>query len=142
MIRKCRGTAKWALLLTLVMGVAASGCEEDGTGPDDQVAGRYELRTVNGNNLPYTLIALGNDRLEFLSGFAQVNADATFSVSFTTRQTVGGQTTTTTDSDSGTWTQTGSQMRFTFSDATVSTGVVSGDEITVIEGQVSFVFRK
>jgi hypothetical protein len=141
MVRKCRGTAKRALLLT-VLAIASVGCGDDGAGPDGSIAGRYELRTVNGNNLPYTLVALGNDRFEFLSGFAQVNTDGTFSVSFTTRQTVGGQTTTTTDADSGTWTQTGNQLRFTFSDATTSTGVVSGNEITVIEGQVSFVFRK
>jgi hypothetical protein len=128
-------------LLVLLLAFAWVGCGDDSTGLDG-VAGRYELRTVNGSNLPWTAFQIGNDRYEVLSGFVQMNGDGTFSTSLTDRTTQGGQATTATTVDNGTWTQTGNQLRFTFVDNSQSTGVISGSEITVIEGQVSFVFRK
>jgi hypothetical protein len=141
MIRKCRGAAKRAVLLTLLISGAALGCD-DSTGPDGQVSGRYELRTVNGSNLPYIVIALGNDRLEILSGFLQVNSDLTFSSSLSTRVTQGSSTSTTTDTESGTWSQTGNQVRFTNSTGEQYTAVVTDDQIAAVVENISLVFSK
>jgi hypothetical protein len=142
MIPKCRGTARRALLLTLFVSGAVLGCDDDGTGPDEQISGRYELRTANGSPLPYTVIALGNNRAEILSGFLQVNADGTFSSSITTRVTQGTSTSTNSNTDSGRWSQTGNQATFTRSDGTQYVGVVTGAQIAAVVENISVVFSK
>ena len=129
-------------LLVLLLAFAWVGCD-DSTDVGANISGRYELRTVNGGTLPYTVIAIGNDRLEILSGFLQANSDMTFSFSLTSRVSQGGQTQTTTETDSGTWTQTGNQVVFrSSSDGTQQTAVASDNELTAIVEGFSLVFRK
>jgi hypothetical protein len=128
-------------LFILLCAFAWVGCGDDSTEPQD-ISGRYELRTVNGSNLPYTVIQVGNSRVEILSGFLNLNGDGTFSSSLTTRTTQGTSTSTTSDTGSGTWTQTGNQLSFRESDGTQATGVLSGTQITSVVENVSLVFSK
>ena len=130
-------------LLVLLLAFAWVGCGDDGTDLDANVSGRFELRTVNGSALPYTVLAIGNDRLEILSGFLQANTDQTYQFSLTSRVTQGTQSQTTTDADTGSWTQTGNQLVFTSSaDGSTQTAVSSGNELIAIVEGFSLVFRK
>lgn len=128
-------------LLILLCAFAWVGCGDDSTEPVE-ISGRYELRTVNGSNLPYTVLQVGTTRIEILSGFLNLNGDGTFSSSLTTRTTQGTSTSTTSDTGSGTWTQTGNQLSFRESDGTQATGVLSGTQITSVVENVSLVFIK
>ena len=92
--------------------------------------------TVNGGGLPYVILQVGQDRFEITAGHLQLNADNTFSFSMTTRSVLGGTTATEVDSGVGTWSRTGNQLTFVEAEGT-ETGVLSGDEITVIDEGVS-----
>ena len=130
-------------LLVLLLAFAWVACGDDGTDLDGNVSGRFELRTVNGGPLPYTVIAIGNERLEILSGFLQANTDQSYQFSLTSRVTQGSQSQTTTDTDNGTWAQTGNQLTFTSSaDGSQQTAVSSGNELIAIVEGFSLVFRK
>ena len=127
-------------LFILLCAVAWVGCD-DSTEPED-ISGRYELRTVNGSNVPATVIQVGTTRAEILGGFLQLNADGTFSSSRTTRITQGTSTSTNTETESGTWTLTGNQLTVRSSSGVQYTGVISGTQITAIVENISLVFSK
>jgi hypothetical protein len=130
---------RFAFLTLLAMSVI--GCGDDGTGPGS-VAGRYELRTVNGGNVPYVLVSLGNDRFEVTSGSMQISKDNSFSVVLNTKTTESGATTSDSQTTTGTWALTGNQITFMDGSGTNTTGVITGDQLTVVEEGISLVFRK
>jgi hypothetical protein len=127
-----------AFLLTLVLALAAC----DSTGPDATVTGSYTLRTANGSNLPFVVQQILNDRVEITSGGLDLDGDHTFTATFGVRTVQSGTTSNTTETESGTWAQTGNQLSFTFPDGSVDTGVSSDDQITIVSNGVSFVYRK
>ena len=129
-------------LTVLVSVLALSACGDSGTGPDD-ISGLYELRTINGVALPFTIIQIGSDSAEFTSGFLQLNANRTYTFSITTSATTGGSTETVTETDLGTWFRQGNQVSITpFSDGSTITVVISGNEIVMIDDDLSLTFRK
>ena len=95
-----------ACLTLLASLLAFTGCGDSGTGPDG-ISGRWELRTINGNTLPWTFVQIGNDSGEFTSGFLQLNSDGTYTSSITSSVTSEGSTQTNTETDTGTWVQQG-----------------------------------
>jgi hypothetical protein len=57
-------TFRPALVATLLLVGAACG-DDTGTGPGEVgVAGSYTLRTINGQNLPYTTLSSGLNKAE------------------------------------------------------------------------------
>ena len=112
-------------------------------GPDD-ISGRYELLTIDGVMLPFTVIQLGDEFSEVTSGFLQLNSDGTFTSSIIMSSTTAGSTQTVTESEKGTWTQHGNQVTFTYFYVAVPirTAIVSSNDIVWIDDNLPFMFKK
>jgi hypothetical protein len=61
----------------LLVGAACGG--DTSTPPDEgPIVGSYTLRTINGQNLPYTTLSAGVNKAEVLSSSLSLNTDGTF----------------------------------------------------------------
>src|SRR6476620_447618 len=117
----------------------AAGCGSDATTQPASVEGKWTLLTVNAAPLPLTLGTLPDGaRLELLSQTITLSGGKyTAATSFRSTST-SGQATTSDDSDTGTYTQSGSALTFTSAfDNSVSTATMSGNRFTT--GDPSFV---
>ena len=128
-------------LLLVTALVAACG---DATGPDGaDFFGTYELQTVNGGELPYPVVILGNYRLEVLASTLTVRSNGTFTQSTSLREIDGASTTTDTESSSGSWERTGSAVRFRdTADDTITPGSFGGNTLTITVDGFTFVYQK
>lgn len=130
-------------LIFVAMLLASCG---DSTGPGNTgaagVTGTYTLQTVNGSQLPYTVVQVGENKFEATAGRVTLNGDRTFSASITFRETENGITTTTTESDSGTYTQNGTALNFTYADGTTDTAALNGNTLTIAAQGIALVFRR
>jgi lipocalin-like protein len=114
----------------------------DSTGPGS-VVGTWNLRTVNGSQLPYTVyLVQPTYRLEIMSARFIADDDGTYTGAVTLRETNNGQVTTTTDSDFGTWSQANNTLTITDSEGAVSTATISGNTITLSEQGFVSVYRR
>lgn len=120
-------------LLLACASIALIGCGgSDSTGPAANAEGTWNLSTINGAQLPVTLI---NDpvrgyKLEILDDQYVLHANGTWDEAFTTRETQGTDVVTTPDTDTGTWTQNGNQLNITGASGEF-TGTISNNKITV-----------
>ena len=131
-------------LLLICAATALLGCGGDSTGPVASAEGTWDLQTVNGSPLPYTIAFIASPvyRLEIVSDVFVVHGDGTYDETFTSRETQGSQVTTTDDADNGTWVQNNASLTITSSAGTVSTGAISGNTIAAnLQGQV-VVYRR
>ena len=77
------------------------------------------------------------------AGSVSLNANSTFSSSITFSLTIAGVTTTSTETDSGTFELVEpSTVRATFSDGEIISGTLDGNRLTIIDDGDSFVFSK
>ena len=131
-------------ILLALAAFAVVGCG-DSTGPAASATGTWQLQTVNGSALPYTLAFLAGPpvyRLEIVNDLFVVNGDGTYDETSTIRETQGSQVTTTDEFDSGTWVQNDAALTITAADGTVSSAAISGDKITAnLQGAV-VVYRR
>lgn len=116
----------------------------DSTGPDVNVVGTWDLQTVNGSALPFTLQfdPNTNTRFELVSDQYVVHAGGSYDEAFTTRQTVGTQVTDDPQTDAGTWVVSGNKVTLTASDGSPLTGTASGNHITASVGGFTLVYVK
>jgi hypothetical protein len=127
---------------------ACGGDGGSGPGGEANIAGTYNLQTINGASPPVTILQIGPDRLEITSGNFTVSANNTFSNTHTYRETSGGQTTTVTETCTGTYSRNGNSV--SFAEATSGefcgddyNGTVSGNNLTVAyDAQVQAVYRR
>lgn len=122
--------------------VLLAGCDStETTAPtDNAVAGTWNLTTVNGSPLPYTVQS--TPKIEVVGDQLVVSADGTFTVSTQLRITNGTTVTTQTETDGGTYSLNGTAATFIFNGGTTGTGTVSGNTLTVAEAGVSLVYQK
>lgn len=129
-------------LLVALMSVVAVGCN-DASGPGGGITGTYTLRTVNGQNVPFVLIQIGQTyKFEILSGQLVLNENGTFSESLSVRETENSTVSTETETTTGTWTRTNNSISFTDSENTTYSGAISDDTITFTAEQIVVVYRK
>lgn len=122
--------------------VFAAACNSDSAVRADTVPGTYALQSVNGAGLPYVLQPT-NPRVELVSDQFLINSDGTFSEVGQTRTTPsGGSSTTDPFNEYGTWSVSGNQVFFRFSDSSTENGTISGSEITFSTGNGSAIYRK
>ncbi len=135
---------------TLVMAVALTACDGDSTGNGGSIVGTYTLQTLNGMNLPSRTqrppppTPPGGAVLTFelTAGSVRLNSDDTCSLSLTFRTTIDGTVTATnTETDTCTYSVTGTTIRFDFPGGALITGIISGNTITFIDRD-TFVFTK
>lgn len=139
------------LALTLALtGIVAAGCD-DSSGPGDDIDGNYSLRTINGAVLPFVLLQIDTQfKAEVTSGQLELRNDGTFNETLTFRVTEDGDTRTETDVTSGTWSQFGNQITFSWVDPEEGpeswNGTLQGSTITFIEqsadGTFTLVYRR
>ena len=81
-------------LLVAALLLPLSACSDDGTGNEDDPGyfGTYELRTVNGSALPFTLLDNPVQKVEIIRGSIVVRADGTFTDGLEYRVTPAGGT--------------------------------------------------
>ena len=135
----------FARLAVMAAMVVAVGACSDSSGPDEggSIAGTYSLRTVNGSNLPFTVVQLPEFKVEVVSDVVTLNANNTFSEVFTSRTTEGTTVTTESETTTGTYTLTGSLLRMTDTEGNVITAAFSaGNTLTATAGNFTLVYRK
>src|SRR5688572_10432079 len=121
------------LAVLLAAALAIGGCADDGSGPGDDAAGTYELISVNGAILPVVFEENGV-REEVQSGVLQLNTNGTFTVTFNYRVTENGAVTNLTETENGTWTESGNTVTVVNSDGEQSGATRNGDRLTVTGG--------
>jgi hypothetical protein len=121
-----------SLLATLAAAsLVLTGCGKDATDPTpSSVAGTYTLTTVNGEPLPFVTSQDETYTAEILASTLTLRADGGFTWSVTGRSTDNGQTTTNSQSFSGTYTVSGPNITLTDSEDPL-TGTVGADTITL-----------
>ena len=128
-----------ALTVALAVGLLA-GCGNP-TGPE-AIAGNYTLRTINGQDLPFTIeAALLDGKIELAAGSLRINSDNTFSLSLTLATTEGGTTTSETETTTGAYTLNETAITLT-SDGETVTGSITGNTLTLIDEGLTFVYQK
>jgi len=121
--------------------VFLAGCgSDDSTGPTQSVAGTWNLTTVNGSPLPFTIQA--TPKIEVLSDQLVVSANGTFTESTQTRTTNGTSVSLQTLPDGGTYTLNGTAATFIFNDGTTGAGTVTGTGLIVAFPGVSLSYQK
>ena len=130
------------LALVVLTGVLLTACGGDAFSPE-AVSGTYNLETVNGSPLPFTLTDDSTGTFTTTAASIILNANGTASISTTGTATIDGTTTTFTFGGSGTFELVApSAIRFTFPDEETGSGTLDGDRITIIGEGDSFVYRK
>jgi len=131
-------------LLLAVATLAVLGCGSDSTGPIASVAGTWNLQTINGSPMPFTVLFTASPlyRLEILGDSFVANANGTYIETASVRETDGSTVTTSTATDVGTWVQNNNAIALTASDGTVSSAAISGDIITANESGDVFIYRR
>ena len=117
----------------------------DSSGPEfSSAVGTWNLVTVNGSALPFTVDLSQNFRLEILGDVFVASENGTYTESTTLRETESGTATTTTEQSNGTWTQTNNTVTVTESGGTeTGTATISGNTITLSQpGFVSVYHRQ
>jgi hypothetical protein len=126
----------WCVTLLCMVGCG------DSTGPD-AIAGRYNLRSVNGEALPVVLIQVLDVTIEITDGHVQLSSSGTCSSSFTWVTSEGSVSDTEFEADTCTWTSTNDvAVVFSWSDGTTDTGSLSGNTLTVADEGVVYVFSR
>ncbi len=138
---------------TVVMAVALfTACDGDSTGNGGSIFGTYTLQTFNGESLPAQLPSPpptpdASLELELTAGSFRLNSDNTCSVSLTVRATfvdITGKVTVRSDieTDTCTYSVTGTTIRFDSPVLVPVTGTISGNTITAVVDGDTFVFTK
>jgi hypothetical protein len=122
--------------------VLLAGCDsEDAVLPTENVfTGTWNLGTVNGAALPYTVQS--TPKIELVGDQLVVSANGTFAVATQLRITNGTTITTQTVPDGGTYSVNGTSATFIFNGGTTGAATVSGNTLTVAEPGVSLVYQK
>ncbi len=130
------------LATLLAIATLSVGCD-DAFSPSG-VAGTYSLRSVNGVSIPAAINLGGWVTLTFNSGTLTLTEGQTWLFSITIGVSDGTTTVTETDTGSGTFTLVEpNTIRLTDSeDGDVSTGVIDGNRITIIDDGETLIFEK
>jgi hypothetical protein len=130
-------------LFAIAVIAVATACGGDSTAPTViSVSGTWNLKSINGQNLPYVLAQTGQNKQELTADVISV-VGSSFTQVTTVKTTVNGQVTTQTFSDAGSFTLNGTAVSFRFnSDNSTATGTVSGNTFTVAVEGFSYVYQK
>lgn len=132
---------------TLLFVVASSlllACS-DSSGPGSGVTGTWRLQTVNSLPLPFSLPDSPVDKIEITSEVITLVASGRFTDVNSFRVTDGSNISSETINSEGHYTVEGSTVTFTYdADGAVYTASVSGDTMTLYDGEIdlTFVYRR
>ena len=107
------------------------------------ISGSYQLRTVDGHDLPALVLEVGEYQASLLSGTLTLNANSTYTFEFNVRLDETGNPRTTTVSEAGSWNLTRDSITLAATAGAVArTGTVSGNVITLESSNITMVLRK
>ncbi|MDF2773340.1 MAG: hypothetical protein K0S86_2835 [Geminicoccaceae bacterium] len=122
----------------LLVGAACGG--DNAAGPEESITGSYTLRTINGQNLPYTTLSAGVNKAEVLSSSLSLDTDGTFREERSVRRTHSGVSVTEPELKFGTYTSTSSGVTFSATTGALVSGTRGGGSITFVEEGFTFVY--
>jgi len=130
-------------LLPFILSLAVACGSDSSTQPNAtpaSLAGTWNLQTINGAALPFTL--LQTPKTELLSDVVTAVAAGTYTELSQVRTTLNGQVTVSTESDGGTYTITGNTVTIRSTDGSTALGTVNGNLFTIAAGGISFEYKK
>ncbi len=134
--------SKFLSCIIAVAFTAACGGSDKAIGPTlASISGTYDLKTINGSNLPFVVAQTGSNKTEITADVVTATGSA-FTELLTVRATQNGQVTTQTFSDAGSFTLNGNAVTFAYQDGSTGTGTVSGNTFTVAVDGFSFFYQK
>lgn len=144
---RSRRSLFFALLVVLAAGsaVACGGDSDSSTAPDPaEIIGRYDLVSIDGDDLPAVLLQSGDETIEATAGFIDLRSSGAIFSEFTVRVTSGGQTRTDTVAATGRWLRSGGTVVLAWDDGCSDRATVSGGELTFTDCDLGLrlVFRK
>jgi hypothetical protein len=114
-----------------ILSVAA--CGDSPTETSGSVVGTWHLQTINGTAPPFTLINTTDYRFEVLAGVLDIDSDGTYANTYTYRETENGIATTYSETDIGTWAQSGSTIILEDEEGFQAEANFSGNQLTFTE---------
>ena len=133
-------------LVALFLALAAACGGESSTGPSSNtptIVGTWDLKTVNGQAVPFVIAQIGLDKIEILSETYTFVPGGAFTQITSVRLTQNGAATTASESDAGTYTLNGSAVSLRWnSDGSTGTASLSGNTLTAAEGGFSAVYQR
>jgi hypothetical protein len=121
--------------------VLAVACDSS-TSPEATIVGTWNLSTMNGSPLPFTVFGSGANKVEITAGVITFAQGGTYSSTMTTRSTMNGVATNSTDSETGNYTITGATVSITDPGEPTQTATMSGNTLTTTVEGFTFVFIK
>jgi hypothetical protein len=124
-----------AIVFGLALAVVFAACSDSSTGPHSNTpAGDYAIATVNSKAPPVAILSDTNFLIEFTAGTCALTSDGKYTRVVTFRQTIPGNVSTFVDSTRGTWTLSGTTVRFVN-----SLDTTEKDSATWASGTLTFV---
>ena len=134
------------LLLALPIALLACGGDDNSTAPTlASLAGTWNLTTVNGAPLPFTVASTASAKTEILSEVVTVESNGTFTQLLQPRNTINGQATVTTLPSSGTIALSGNLVTVNVTGSGTLSGTLNSNTMfTVVDPTTgaTFVFVK
>lgn len=128
------------LALAMLFSVA---CFDDYSTGVGTVTGAYTLRTINGSALPYTMQVDATTRKEIIDDMITLFSGGSYSRTQHANTTVGGQTTSETNTESGAYALVGTSVTLNPSPAGPSTvTTIEGKTMTIVESGITWTFMK
>ena len=125
--------------------VALAACGDMLSDPlSSNISGRFDLRTVDGQLLPYTIRLSGGGSASLTSDVLTVGENGTWSEVYSYVETVNGRSSTGTGNDGGTWSRSSSTVNFRSNQSQSDgySGTYSGGRYTLSDGYSTYVFEK
>jgi hypothetical protein len=116
---------------------------DDGVVGTSHISGDYELKTINGASLPYTISGSGANKTEILDRVITLYNGGTYSERGHRRVTVNGQATTQDITGAGSYSFFGTSVTMLSSDGSYERkGLFNEKAITIVEPGLTQVFSK
>lgn len=133
-------------ILVLTLAVAMIGCGNDDviTSPTPlAISGEYALSSIDGVQLPATVLDLGAYRLTLASGSLKLNADSSYLIVYGLRVDDSGNVRFDSDSDSGRWSAKARTLSMQSTGGNDrKTGIAFGDSVMLQSSTRTLVYKK
>ena len=129
--------------VALTVFAIACGGSDTTTPALPSAVGTWNLSTINGTALPFTVDQTGSSRSEVIGGSLSIVAGGSFTFSVTGREIVNGVVSTGSSSAAGTFTTNGTAitLRSTSNGVTLS-GSFSANSLTLAENWIAYMFTR
>jgi hypothetical protein len=133
-------------LVALLAFATLASCGPDAAAPTtpvpQSIAGVWTLQTVNGAPLPFTITQVGANKTEAVSDQLTVTATR-FTEVTQLRTTINGQVTLGSETDTGTYVVSGSNVTFRFdSDGSAGVGTIGIATLTIVQAGITLVYAR